>query len=90
MGAVATRALPAVLLASLLAGCAAARPAGPPDPRTRVPPGVKAEWLHFTDGTVGEGDPAPDFDLPLHDGSARLSLSELRGRPVVLVFGSWT
>ena len=31
------------------------------------------------------GEPAPDFDLPTVDG-ATLSLSDLRGRWVVLVF----
>jgi len=34
---------------------------------------------------VTEGDPAPDFTLPTGDGS-RVTLSELRGRPVVLYF----
>jgi hypothetical protein len=79
-----------VVLAGVLASAGCAAPSGPPDPRTMVPPGVRAEWLHFADATAGPGDPAPDFDLPLHDGSARVSLSFLRGRPVVLVFGSYT
>jgi hypothetical protein len=40
---------------------------------------------------VGEGDLAPDFDLPLlgRDGSAHLA-SLVRERPVALVFGSYT
>lgn len=36
-------------------------------------------------------DEAPDFTLPLYDGSAQVTLSDARGkRPVVLVFGSFT
>lgn len=35
--------------------------------------------------TVPVGSPAPDFTLPAHDG-AEVTLSGLRGRPVVLVF----
>jgi len=37
------------------------------------------------------GDEAPDFDLPvLHGDGERASLSDLRGRPVALIFGSYT
>lgn len=36
------------------------------------------------------GDEAPDFELALVDSSARVKLSALRGRPVGLVFGSYT
>ena len=36
------------------------------------------------------GDPAPHFELALLDGSARVKLSDLRGRPVGLIFGSYT
>ncbi len=37
------------------------------------------------------GDPAFPFDLPLLDGSGRVSLSDFAGeRPVALVFGSYT
>lgn len=35
--------------------------------------------------SVGVGDPAPDFTLPA-TGGREVSLSEFRGRPVVLVF----
>ena len=34
---------------------------------------------------LGEGDPAPDFVLPT-DGGGKASLSDLRGKPVVLYF----
>jgi len=37
------------------------------------------------------GEPAPDFELDLYDGSGRVRLSSFRGeRPVVLIFGSLT
>lgn len=38
------------------------------------------------------GDPAPDFTLPARDGAGTLGLKRLlaKGRPVVLVFGSFT
>ena len=45
------------------------------------------------DGPDGpdEGSPAPDFDLALLDGDGeRVRLSGLRGRPVGLIFGSYT
>jgi hypothetical protein len=40
---------------------------------------------------VDVGDRAPDFELPLVDGSRSVRLSEFAaGRPVALVFGSYT
>jgi hypothetical protein len=37
------------------------------------------------------GDPAPDFELPVLHGDGRtVRLSNLRGRPVALIFGSYT
>ncbi len=37
------------------------------------------------------GSPAPDFELPvLHGDGERMRLHDLRGRPVGLVFGSYT
>lgn len=39
---------------------------------------------------VAEGNAAPDFDLPLLDGSGTLSSQDLRGKPVVInFFASW-
>ena len=36
-------------------------------------------------------DEAPDFELPvLHGDGATVRLSDLRGRPVALIFGSYT
>jgi Ca2+-binding EF-hand superfamily protein len=36
------------------------------------------------------GEPAPDFKLQTHDGRRVVKLSELRGKPVVLLFGNFT
>ena len=48
-------------------------------------------WMHARAGDVEVGQPAPDFDLPTLDKSARVRLSSHRGqRPVLLVFGSYT
>jgi len=48
-------------------------------------------WMRARQGNLRVGDPAPDFALPRLDeaGAVRLS-AELRGRPVVLIFGSYT
>jgi hypothetical protein len=36
------------------------------------------------------GEPAPDFEISLLDGDQKVRLSDLRGRPVGLIFGSYT
>jgi hypothetical protein len=36
------------------------------------------------------GQRAPDFSLPMHDGKGEVRLSQFLGKPVVLVFGSFT
>ena len=61
-------------------------------PQAAVWAGLPAQrmWLWARKGTVEAGDVAPDFTLPRHDGSGRVTLSSLRGKPVVLVFGSYT
>jgi hypothetical protein len=49
-------------------------------------------WLRARAGTLAVGDPAPDFTLTTLDKSATVQLSSLtaQGKPVVLVFGSYT
>jgi hypothetical protein len=42
------------------------------------------------EGRLAVGDPAPDATLTALDGSPRRLLAESGGRPVVLVFGSYT
>lgn len=47
-------------------------------------------WLRARAGVLDVGDPAPDFDLATFDKQSRVSLESMRGKPVVLVFGSYT
>ena len=48
-------------------------------------------WMNARGGTLHVGDAAPDFSLPVLDGSRTVRLSdELRARPVALIFGSYT
>lgn len=37
-----------------------------------------------------QGEDAPDFTLPTHDGKETFTLSKSRGKPVILIFGSFT
>ncbi len=41
-------------------------------------------------GDLKEGNPAPDFVVRDVDGKKTVKLSELKGKPVVLIFGSCT
>jgi hypothetical protein len=48
-------------------------------------------WTRARAGTLRVGDAAPDFNLPTLDRTARVSLSSFQsGKPVVLIFGSYT
>ncbi len=49
-------------------------------------------WTHARAGDLQVGDPAPDFSLMRLDKSASVQLSSLtaQGRPVALIFGSYT
>lgn len=49
-------------------------------------------WLHARAGSLEIGNPAPDFTLAKLDKSEQIQLSSLtaQGRPVVLIFGSYT
>ena len=51
---------------------------------------MRPMWLHARGGALRVGDEAPDFTLPRSDKSGTVQLSSLRGKPVVLVFGSYT
>lgn len=47
-------------------------------------------WNRARAGTLETGESAPDFMLSTVDHKQRITLSQLNGRPVVLVFGSYT
>jgi len=49
-------------------------------------------WTHARAGALQVGDSAPDFSLIKLDKSGSVQLSRLtaQGRPVVLIFGSYT
>ena len=48
-------------------------------------------WMVARSGQLEPGDRAPEFDLTTSDKQSAVRLSDLnRGRPVVLVFGSYT
>ena len=49
-------------------------------------------WTHARAGALQVGDAAPDFSLMKLDKSASVQLSTFtaQGRPVVLIFGSYT
>jgi hypothetical protein len=60
-----------------------------PGPMFMVLP-FESLWMRARAGYLNAGDLAPDFTLATRDGASRVRLSELRGRPVVLIFGSYT
>lgn len=49
-------------------------------------------WLRARAGTLQVGDQAPDFSLAKLDKTEHIQLSSLtaQGKPVVLIFGSYT
>ena len=49
-------------------------------------------WMRARAGALQLGDPAPDFTLTKLDKSAHVQFSSLtaQGKPVVLIFGSYT
>jgi hypothetical protein len=47
-------------------------------------------WMHARAGALNIGDMAPDFTLPRQDKTGTVQLASLRGKPVVLIFGSYT
>jgi len=50
----------------------------------------QSAWSIARDGSLSVGDTAPDFDLALHGKPGRMTLRQHTGRPVVLIFGSYT
>jgi cytochrome oxidase Cu insertion factor (SCO1/SenC/PrrC family) len=64
------------LITLALAGCLAVIPASPAQQRQ--------------DGNLQIGNPAPDFTVQDIAGKSSVQLSKLRGKPVVLIFGSCT
>ena len=51
----------------------------------------KPLWMSARAGHLAVGDPAPDFALPVLHGDRVVTLSEeIREKPVVLIFGSYT
>ena len=61
-----------------------------PSPAMMILP-FRPLWMSARAGRLSVGDQAPDFALPLVDRSRTVRLSEeLRERPVVLIFGSYT
>jgi hypothetical protein len=68
------------------------------DPPSRRAPSGSTNDLRALRETITEsqrpgptvGTPAPPFSLPPIDGGAEVTLDDFRGRPVVLVFGSFT
>jgi hypothetical protein len=48
-------------------------------------------WQRLHDASAPKvGDLAPDFELPAARGDGGVRLSSLRGKPVALIFGSFT
>jgi hypothetical protein len=47
-------------------------------------------WNSARKGTLNRGETAPEFRLSTTDHKVSVNLSQLRGKPVVLVFGSYT
>ncbi len=62
---------------------------GMPGPETMLTMLFRGELGVFEAGPK-VGDAAPDFSLPTHDGGQTITLSQRRGKPVVLIFGSFT
>jgi thiol-disulfide isomerase/thioredoxin len=52
---------------------------------------LETMWCEARKGSLAVGTEAPDFELAMRDGRGTVRLSSLRqGKPVVLVFGSYT
>lgn len=60
-----------------------------PMPTMMVLP-FESMWNVARGGSLEVGEAAPDFTLPRSDKTGDVRLSAYKGRPVVLVFGSYT
>ncbi len=68
-----------------VAAAIASYPGGGPTPKARSKEDVLRD-----ETTPNVGEMAPDFELATLDGDARVRLSAHRGKPVGLIFGSYT
>jgi hypothetical protein len=59
-------------------------------PATMMAMPFESLWMRARAGSLAVGDAAPDFALSKLDKSGQVKLSDLRGKPVLLVFGSYT
>lgn len=55
-----------------------------------IGPSVGAQTPERRQGTLRTSDSAPDFSLQDVSGKKTVKLAELKGRPIVLIFGSCT
>jgi cytochrome oxidase Cu insertion factor (SCO1/SenC/PrrC family) len=84
-----------VVIGIVLAGAAGAQGEKPQTPKPKRDPGkVSAgppEGARMpVEGTLKVGDPVPDITVQDLDGKRSVRLTELKGRPTVLFFGSCT
>ncbi len=81
---------------STLAGCVSRDPAArmirrmDRSPADQRPPNWEHTRALMTRTPPGIGEVAPDFTLKTRDGAATLTRSTFDGRPLVLIFGSFT
>ncbi len=47
-------------------------------------------WIQSQGTGADLGKEAPPWKLKMQDGSAEVELTKLKGRPVILIFGSYT
>lgn len=84
--------MPGIALLVLVGTVGAALAAEPAPTGAAAPPDAAArqKFDRRQEGTLKVGDVAPDFTVQDIDGKQSITLSALRGKPVVLVFGSCT
>ncbi len=66
-------------------------PPSPPDSPLSMADVLASDWYRdLSTPRLVPGDEAADFELARLDGEGSVRLASLRGRPVALVFGSYT